>query len=101
MYLRQEFCRYGLVLGFGFPENLSDLPGVAVIHSLDAVDAADSGLGVRRFSYLIRAPQMRHVAVLVDRILDLVLIESFVAALRYTSDPVVEGEDMRGPRTVR
>ena len=43
---------------------------------------------------------MRHVAILLNRILDLVLVEDLAAALCYPRDPVVDRQDMRRPVAV-
>ena len=58
------------------------------------------GFSVGCFADFVGAPEMRDVAVLIDRVLDLVLIESFAAAFCDPRNPVVDGEDMRRPLAV-
>jgi hypothetical protein len=79
------------------PQNLDKLPLRAVEYGLHAVNATHHRFSVGCFADFGGARQMGDVAVLIDRVFNLVLIESIVAAFCDPRYPVIDGEDMRPP----
>jgi hypothetical protein len=92
-WLGKVFCGDGVGGDFGLPGDFDDVPLLAVVEGLDAVDAAVGGLVVAADFGFVGAPEVGDVGPGLGADVELMFVEHVGAALGNGVDPIFNGED--------